>query len=350
MRNAKSLMAVMIAALALLAIIGPLAGCGAGYGFKSVVGASGDGVSASCTAQDLPQGASLSATRLTQAQAAQAAPLPADRIFMAAADFGPDGAEVPGTVLTFALDHRLEPGWGLLVYVLQGDAWRATSGQIEISGDGHTVSLQVSHLGMYALFLDNNWRSVRSGDQELATRVTDIPASGLGGEEVLAGGKVDDPSVLAAVMQETGYSDAEVKALLKSWDTTGNNVVQVLRLTHDVYVTRYTSANPADQLGRWYMPSETDTVLDPGEARAELALPLANPAVDCALYRVKTGAVVIYGICSNMSNQPGFGPDSVGGGPQIYIYKATSKIGAKIVINADTMEMVSELRFVEGGE
>lgn len=349
MRKAKPLLASMIAVLVLLAIIAPLAGCGTGYGVKPVVGASGEGVSVTCAAQDLPPGASLSATRWDEAQATQAAPLPADRIFMAAADFGPDGAEVPGAVLTFALDHQLESGWHLVVYAIQGDAW-LQAGRAEVSQDGHTVSLQVAHLGIYALFLDENWRSVMSGNQELATRINCIPASGLGEEDVLAAGKVDDPAVLAAVVQETGYSDAEARSLLKSWDTTGDKVVRVMRLRSDVYVTRYTSANPADQLGRWFMPSETDTVLEPGEARAELALPLSNPAVDCALYRVKAGSVVIYGICANMSNQPGFGPDSVGGGPQIYVYKATSKIGARIVVNADTMEMISELRFVEGGE
>ncbi len=350
MRKSKTLF-VIGALLVLIALVIPLAGCGAIQGVQPVLGASGNGVSATCLSQDLPEGTRLSATKLTQAEAALAAPLPAERIFIAAADFGPDGTDIPGVVtLTFTLDHQLKTGWNLAVYVLKQNAWQKADGQAEIGMDGHTVSLQASYLGIYALFLDDNWQSSRSGNQTLATRTTDIPVSGLGDEEVLASGKVDDPVVLAQVMQETGYSEEEVRSLLRSWDTSGDKLVQVLRMTKDAYVTRYTSAIPADQLGRWFMPSEQNTVLGPAEARAELALPLSNPAVDCTLYRVKAGTMVIYGICSNMSNQPGFGPDSVGGGIQIYIYKATRKIGDRIVVNTDTMELVSELRFVEGGE
>lgn len=37
------------------------------------------------------------------------------------------------------------------------------------------------------------------------------------------------------------------------------------------------------------------------------------------------------------------------GEAQVYSCKATRKIGDRIVINTDTMEFVSELRFVEGG-
>ena len=351
MRNSKTFLALLISLLAFIALVVPLAGCGAVQGVKPVVGASSNGVSATSLAEDLPNGANLSAVKLTRTEAAKAAPLPEGRIFMAAADFGPDGTDTPGAVtLTFTLDHPLESGWKLAVYVLKQDTWQVAGDQAEISMDGHTVSMQVSYLGMYALFLDDNWRSSPSGEQELATRTTDIPDSGLGEETILASGKVDDPAVLDAVMQETGYKEEEVRSLLRSWDTTGEKVVRVLQLTGDIYVTRYTSAVPADQLGRWYMPSAEDTVLAPSEARAELALPLSNPAVDCALYRVKAGTVAIYGICSNMSNQPGFGPDAVGGGPQVYIYKATRKIGDRITINTDTMELISELRFVEGGK
>jgi len=351
MRNSKTLLAILIALLALLALAVPPAGCGAIKGMKPVVGASGDGVSATCLKEDLPAGVSLSAAKLTEVEAAQAAALPEDRVFMAAADFAPGGTDTPGVVtLTFALDHQLAPAWNLAVYVLKQNSWQEVGEQAEISMYGHTVSMQVSYLGMYAFFLNDNWQSSRSGEQELATRTEDIPASGLGEETVLAAGKVDDPAVLAEVMQTTGYKEEEVRSLLRSWDTTGDRVVQVLQLTDDVYVTRYTSAIPADRLGRWYTPSEEDTVLAPSEARSELALPLSNPPVDCALYRVEAGTVVIYGICSDMSNQPGFGPDAVGGGLQAYIYGATRKIGDRIAVNTDTMELVSELRFVEGGE
>ncbi len=339
-----------VALIALLALALALTGCGPIQGVDSIIGASANGVTATCGQTDLPEGVGLSAAALTQAQAAQAAALPEGRIFMAAADFGPNGTEIPGVVtLTFTLAHQLKAGWELVVYVLKQNAWQPADGQARISADGHTVSLQASYLGMYALFLDENWQASRNGDQELATRTDDIPASGLGEEEVLAAGKVDDPAVLAQVESVTGYSDAEAKSLLRSWDTTGDKVVQVLRLTRDIYLTRYTSALPADQLGRWYMPSEKDAVLSPAEAREELALPLSNPAVDCALYRVKAGSVVIYGICSDMSGQPGFGPDSIGGGDQVYLYAATRKIDDRIVVNVDTMELVSELRFVQSG-
>ncbi len=350
MRRSRLWFICAIALVALLALTISLAGCGPVQGVKAVVGASSSGVTATCSAADLPEGTALSATGMTEAQAAQAAPLPEGRIFMAAADFGPDGTDIPGVVtFTFTLGHQLKTGWALAVYVLKQNEWQPADGQAVISADGHTVSLQASYLGMYALFLDGNWQTSKDGNQELATRVNDIPASGLGEEKVLAAGKVDDPAVLAQVERATGYSEVEARSLLRSWDTTGDKIVQVLELTGDVYVTRYTSALPADQLGRWYMLSEMDTVLSPGEARKELALPLSNPAVDCTLYRLKAGAVVIYGICSDMSGQPGFGPDSLGGGAQVYVYAATRKIGDRIVVNAEAMELVSELRFVQSG-
>ncbi|MHB1460342.1 MAG: hypothetical protein ACYC1M_03560 [Armatimonadota bacterium] len=186
--------------------------------------------------------------------------------------------------------------------------------------------------------------TMSAGGEVLAFQTSRIPATDLSGATVLATGKADSAPLISKLMDVNGQTEDQVKYFLKSYDTAGPNAVQVLKLNKETYAVRYWG--PSSKLGRWYSFAKTYHIDTPFMARAAFALPESNNAHYVTLYKLKPGAVVVYGMCADMSwNSPTFGPYAKGGGAQLFAPNATKWVVDHAEIISDVMELVSELRY-----
>lgn len=339
----------------LLVIMLLLLGMGCGNNPVSSIGippinalASGDGITITGQPGALPPGVALTITALTQAQAQAAAALAGNQIFVAAGDFGPDGTTFYAPVtINFPLPNQLAPGTRLPFYMLQNNAWVNTGTVAIVGSDGLTASAQVTHFTKYILFLDDSWVKVSFGGNTLISKSGGIPLTALNNPIVLVSGKTTDETVIAKVMEVNNMSRADAVYFLRSYDTSGDKVVQVLRLTAGVIVTRYWPNDPAGKLGRWFNVIDSTTLYLPDRARQYYALPNSNTALNVTQYLLKPGATVVYGVCADMTWSPTFGPYATGGGYQIYVYSATTWDGHAAHLNPDVVEIQTELRYTE---
>jgi hypothetical protein len=150
-----------------------------------------------------------------------------------------------------------------------------------------------------------------------------MPATDLHDARVVARGTEANVAFVDAVEVATHKTEAQALVLLQSFDTTQGHQVQVLTLTHATAVTRYWS-DPGSKLGRWYARSWRDHLLSPTEAIHLLALPRVNAGSCVTQYTLRDDAIVVYGLCADMSNDPvNFGPTATGGGEQLFAPDAT---------------------------
>ncbi|MCX6377039.1 MAG: hypothetical protein NTU88_13580 [Armatimonadetes bacterium] len=348
MRSLRFWSAYLVWAVIALCLAGLLAGCGgSSSGGGDEILASGDGVSITGDPKAVPPGTTLTAAGLSEEQAEAEAPFPKDAVFSAGADCGPDGTTFAWPVkLNFTIPEKSRPGWHLAFYHLENGAWMNSGREATVGHDGVTATTEIAHLSDYVLFLDDNWATTEYAGHTLAYRLTDIPATEIENPRVLVQGKTEDQAVIDKVREITGYSEDEAKYLLRSWDTSGDRLVQILELREPCYATRYASLNPADKLGRWYSTSDTDNIYLPDKARSWYALPNVNTALNYTLYRFKKGAVVILGTCADMTWSPVFGPYATGGGEQFYAPNATKWVVDHPELNPEVIELAAELRFV----
>ena len=129
-------------------------------------------------------------------------------------------------------------------------------------------------------------------------------------------GDADDPAVIAAVMTATGYDADKAKATLRSYDTSTGTPVQVITLRYGATVVRDWSGTST--VGRWFAPTDGAPLPSPETARRIYSLPADNTGVNATLHLVKANAVLITGLCADMTDQPGYGPWATGGGPQLF--------------------------------
>jgi len=342
-------------------LVALLLGCGGNSGDPAVVLASGDGITITGSPSAVPPDTTLTAQRISESQAGSAAPLPSNRIFAGAADCGPEGAVCQSPVtLNFILPDltpqaslkfpiKFSPGWKLLLYALPNNAWESTGLEGVVGADGRTVSVQVSIMSRYVLFLDDNWEMVQFQGMNLVSRKTGIPATDWGNPTVLASGKVDDQGVIDVIKQvipRFANNPAKLTDFLKSYDTTGSNVIQVLQLTQDVILVRYWERDR----GRYFGLSQVGSLLSPDEAIRLYALPDNNNGKNNHLMKLKSGAIIILGIASDRSMDPGFFPTATGGGVQIFCEYATTWVNipptpAHAEDNPLYSETIADLRY-----
>lgn len=336
------------ALLILMAVI--ISGCGVYFQSNPagpVVLAEGDGIVITGQPGSVPPGVTLTIANVTEAEAEAAAAFTPSQIFFLGADFGPDGTVfTPPVTITFTLPMKLYPGWKLLFYRLENNAWVNTGLEATVNEDGLTASVQVSHFSTYVLFLDENWEEVTYGDYTLASVINGVPVSNIQDPIILVSGKTNDPAVIAKVMEVTGKTEEDAVYLLRSFDDTGDNIVQVLQLRQDVKTIRYWPDNPDEKYGRWLTVTEIDTLYSPEGAREYYALPNSNTSLNVTQYRLKPGAIVIYGVCADMTWSEIFGPYATGGGLQFYAPDATVWVG-HAELNPDVIELETELRYVK---
>lgn len=194
------------------------------------------------------------------------------------------------------------------------------------------------------------WSAIIDGGEVLTYQLYGIPSTVLAQPLVLASGDVDDPALLAQVQEVTGRTQGQVAELLASYDSPGPDVVEVLQIRNDAYVTRYWG-DPGAKLGRWYAPLVQGRLYSPAEARQFLALPLANSGRYATLYRFSAGVTLIHGDCADMTdNREAFGPYATGGGEQYYAPDATLWVVDHVELNPAAIELISELRFPQTAE
>ena len=345
---------IAIPAVFSIILLTQIGGCGGGGGIADEVLASGDGVSITGCPLAVPEGVKLAVDGLTEEEAAALAPLPKDAIFAAAAECAPDGTTFRFPVhLNLTIPRKQRPGWRLVLYELQNGAWVDSGEKASVEHDGFTARASITHFprsSAYAYFLDENWATLEYSGETLVYRLNDIPDTEIREPKVLVSGKVEDQAVIDEVRAITGLSEADAKYLLRSWDTSGDKVVQVLELRETCYISRYASLDPKDKLGRWYSTSETDHIYMPDRAREWYALPNINTAMNYTLYRFKKGAIVIFGTCADMTWSPVFGPYATGGGEQFYAPNATVWVVDHAELNPKVIELIAELRFAKNGK
>ncbi len=168
------------------------------------------------------------------------------------------------------------------------------------------------------------WREVIYNNQTFIEKTSNIPVTDIKDATVLATGTETDVAFVNSVETATSKTEAQALSLLQSFDTKNGHNVKILKLTNNTAVTRYWS-DPASKIGRWYATSQSNYIFSPVDIIKQLALPLSNTGKFTTLYTLKNEAVVVYGLCADMTWDPiNFGPTATGGGEQFFVPYATN--------------------------
>jgi hypothetical protein len=257
-----------------------------------------------------------------EAAAGDKAPLPAGNVFFRGAACRWSGTFRSAVTLTFTLPKAIFSGRELPVYRYSDHAWHRLERKAVVGKVNSTASTTITRSGTYALLLTRDWRVVRQDGHRLVLYTGAVPRTVLRDPLVTASGGVDDPAVIAAVMTATGSSEASAKGTLVSYDSSTGTPVRVITLRHDARMVRNWSGTST--VGRWFSPTDGAALPSPETARRIYALPADNMAVNVTLHLLKPQAVLITGLCSDMTTQSGYGPWATGGGPQLFAPKAST--------------------------
>jgi hypothetical protein len=258
----------------------------------------------------------LSLRDIDEAAADAKAPLPGGNVFFRGAACSWTGTFRSPVTLTFTLPKAVFAGTKLPVFRYAGHAWRRLDGKAVVGKVNSTASATITRPGAYALLLNRDWRVVSQDGYALVLYTGAIPRTVLRDPQVAASGTVDDPTVIAAVMAATGYDEPKAKSTLRSYDSSTGTPVQVVTLTYHTAIVRNWSGTST--VGRWFARADAEPLPTPETARRIYALPADNTGVNATLHLVKPNAVLITGICADMTDQPGYGPWPTGGGPQLF--------------------------------
>jgi hypothetical protein len=344
MRPYQAKSQILLWLLSAYVLLGTCSGCGGADQKDDHVLASGVGVTITGPSQAIPSDVLLGVSPLTMLEANAKASLPADCVFVAGANCDPVCTLLRPVRLNIAIPHKFLPGWRLEVYALQGNTWALTGREATVDDEGLTVRVDTRQLTCFIVCLDSHWKTLVSDDGTVVFREDGLVATSLGHPKVLATGTEKDASFVSKLCEVTGYSESQASAFLTSYDTTGSNVVKIVQLRSSTVVCR--NWGPSGKLGRWFAPTMVNHLETPQEARARFALPEANTATGCTLYRLKSGAILVSGICADMSqNTPTFGSYATGGGFQFFAPNATQWVVDHAEINPAVLELLAEIRY-----
>jgi len=253
---------------------------------------------------------------VSEAAADAAAPLPDGNVFFRGAACRWSWRFRSAVTLTFTLPKAIFSGAELPVYRYAEHAWRRLQSRAVVGIVNSTASTTITRPGTYALLLNRDWRVVSQDGFTLVLYTGAIPRTVLRDPQVTASGATDDPAVIAAVMTATGSDEQAAKSTLLSYDSSTGTPVQVVTLVYDATMVRNWSG--ASTVGRWFAAADGGPLPSPETTRAIFSLPADNTGVNATLHLVKPNAVLITGMCADMTDQPGFGPWATGGGPQLF--------------------------------
>ena len=251
-----------------------------------------------------------------EAAADAKAPLPGGNVFFRGAACRWSWKFRSAVTLTFTLPKAIFSGRKLPVYRYTDHAWRRLEDKAVVGKVNSTASVTITRPGTYALLLNRDWRVVSQDGYAVVLYTGAVPRTVLRDPQVAASGVVDDPAVIAAVMTATGYDEQQAKGTLRSYDSSTGTPVRVITLKYDARIVRNWSG--ASTVGRWFAPTDGEPLPSPETARRIYALPADNTAVNATLHLLKPNAVLITGLCSDMTTEPGYGPWATGGGPQLF--------------------------------
>ena len=253
---------------------------------------------------------------VSEAAADAAAPLPDGNVFFRGAACRWSWRFRSAVTLTFTLPKAIFSGAELPVYRYAEHAWRRLQSRAVVGIVNSTASTTITRPGTYALLLNRDWRVVSQDGYTLVLYTGAIPRTVLRDPQVTASGATDDPAVIAAVMAATGYDEAKTRSTLRSYDSSTGAPVQVITLKYDAAMVRNWSGTST--VGRWFAAADGAPLPSPEATRRNSALPADNTGVNATLRRVKSSAVLITGLCADMTAQPGYGSWATGGGPQLF--------------------------------
>lgn len=238
--------------------------------------------------------------------------------------------------LTFTLPKALFRETPLPLYRYDGHAWKRLTGRALVGEVNTTASATITRPGRYALLLTTEWKTITEDGEVLVEYADDTSPTVILDPELEASGTTDDPAVIAATMAATSSTEEQAVATLRSFDS-ASTLVQVLTLTRPSAMQRYWSSST---VGRWFTPSGPRELLSPTAACRVYALPASNTGENVTLHLVKRGAVLISGVCADMTDQSGYGPWATGGGdqyfgPQVSTYPPPAYDPAVTVVLAD---------------
>jgi hypothetical protein len=253
---------------------------------------------------------------LDEEAADDVAPLPHGNVFFRGAACRWSWRFRSAVTLTFTLPKALFAGTRLPVYRYVAHSWRRLEAKAVVGEVNSTASTTITRPGTYALFLNRDWRVVTQDGYTLVLYTGAVRRTILRDPQVAASGAVDDPAVIAAVMAATGSDEQQAKGTLRSYDTSTGTPVRVITLKYDATVVRNWSGTST--VGRWFAPTNGEPLPTPETARRVYSLPAGNTAVNATLHLVKPAAVLVTGMCADMTDQTGFGPWATGGGLQLF--------------------------------
>jgi hypothetical protein len=253
---------------------------------------------------------------IDEAAADAEAPLPDGNVFFRGAACRWSWRFRSAVTLTFTLPKAIFSGARLPVYRYTDHAWRRLKSRAVVGKVNSTASTTITRPGSYALLLNRDWSVVSQDGYALVLYTGAIPRTVLRDPQVQASGATDDPAVIAAVMSATGSDEQGARSTLSSYDSSTGTPVQVVTLTYDATMVRNWSGTST--VGRWFAPTDGEPLPSPETARRIYSLPAGNTAVNATLHLMKPHAVLITGMCADMTDQPGFGPWATGGGPQLF--------------------------------
>ena len=253
---------------------------------------------------------------VNEAAAAAEAPLPNGNVFFRGAACRWSWRFRSAVTLTFTLPKAVFSGTKLPVYRFTDHAWRRTADKAVVGKVNSTASTTITRPGTYALLLNRNWKVVSQDGYTLVLYTGALPRTVLRDPQVTASGTTDDPAVIAAVMAATGYDEAKTRSTLRSYDSSTGTPVQVITLKYGAAMVRNWSGTST--VGRWFSPSDGASLPSPETGRRIYALPADNTGVNVTLHLVKPNAVLVTGLCADMTDQTGYGPWATGGAPQLF--------------------------------
>jgi hypothetical protein len=255
---------------------------------------------------------------LTEAQADALGDLPSRNVYLRGADCawgGRTGSFAAPLTLTFTLPKAIFRETPLPLYRFDGHTWKRLAARAMVGEVNTTASATITRPGRYALVLTADWKVVREDGDTLVEFAEETAPTVILDPQVTASGTTDDPAVISAVMDATGSTEEKAVGTLRSFDSSTGTPVQVITLTTGSAMVRYWSTSA---VGRWLTPSGRDELLSPETARQVYALPADNTGENVTLHLVKRGAVLVIGLCADMTDQSSYGPWATGGGEQFF--------------------------------
>jgi hypothetical protein len=279
---------------------------------------------------------------LSRADAAGLANLPRANLFFRGAFCRWNWRFRSPVLLTFELPKAIFAGTSLPLYRLHNGSWRLLRRRAVVGDVNQTATATIVRPGRYAVCLTRAWKISEEDGYRLVVYARPYRRTTILSPVVLASGSTTDPAVVQAVMDVSGQTEDQARSTLVSYDST-TEAVRVVRLTRDAAMLRDWSGTSL--VGRWFSPSAGGELPSPETARSTYSLPAGNLGINVTLHLVQPGTALVTGVCSDMTQQQGYGPWATGGGEQLFGPKVSTY--PPPAYDPARIDIISELRWEE---